>query len=220
MRDVRVSTVAVARQLDGHRRRNAAGQPAAAVLARPHRGAAHAHRRAGGRQEARGRQRGRVAAAAGRRLNALASPLDMIAIPPSDQGRRCDPADIEDVMAIKARRANRPGRADAPRGQEAGARRRGRAPALDFKAARATATDFSRVLNSMFNQMFTGIDGDGVRRRRRRHLARPSEVLKCSSRRHRDRRSRLRRLAPQRRRAPADRAHMPDQDCTGSTRKT
>ncbi len=36
-------------------------------------------------------------------------------------------------------------------------------PALDFKAkARATATDFEAVfLNSMFNQMFTGIDGDG-----------------------------------------------------------
>ena len=33
----------------------------------------------------------------------------------------------------------------------------------DFKAkARATATDFEAVvLNSMFNQMFTGIDGDG-----------------------------------------------------------
>jgi peptidoglycan hydrolase FlgJ len=36
-------------------------------------------------------------------------------------------------------------------------------PALDFRAkARATATDFESVfLNSMFNQMFTGIDGDG-----------------------------------------------------------
>ena len=36
-------------------------------------------------------------------------------------------------------------------------------PALDFKAkARATATDFEAVfLNSMFNQMFTGVDGDG-----------------------------------------------------------
>jgi flagellar protein FlgJ len=36
-------------------------------------------------------------------------------------------------------------------------------PVLDFKAkARATATDFEAVfLNSMFNQMFTGIDGDG-----------------------------------------------------------
>ena len=36
-------------------------------------------------------------------------------------------------------------------------------PALDFKAkARATATDFEAVfLNSMFNQMFTDIDGDG-----------------------------------------------------------
>ncbi len=39
----------------------------------------------------------------------------------------------------------------------------GTKPALDFKAkARATATDFEAVvLNSMFNQMFTGIDGDG-----------------------------------------------------------
>ena len=39
----------------------------------------------------------------------------------------------------------------------------GSKPALDFKAkARATATDFESVfLNSMFNQMFTGIDGDG-----------------------------------------------------------
>ena len=36
-------------------------------------------------------------------------------------------------------------------------------PVLDFKAkARAAATDFEAVfLNSMFNQMFTGIDGDG-----------------------------------------------------------
>jgi peptidoglycan hydrolase FlgJ len=39
----------------------------------------------------------------------------------------------------------------------------GAKPALDLKAkARATATDFEAVfLNSMFNQMFTGIDGDG-----------------------------------------------------------
>jgi flagellar protein FlgJ len=39
----------------------------------------------------------------------------------------------------------------------------GATPATDFKAkARATATDFEAVfLNSMFNQMFTGIDGDG-----------------------------------------------------------
>jgi len=39
----------------------------------------------------------------------------------------------------------------------------GQKPVLDFKAkARASATDFEAVfLNSMFNQMFTGIAGDG-----------------------------------------------------------
>ena len=47
------------------------------------------------------------------------------------------------------------------------ARRAGRvgrpSPSLDFKAkARAAATEFEAVfLNSMFNQMFTGIDGEG-----------------------------------------------------------
>jgi Rod binding domain-containing protein len=40
---------------------------------------------------------------------------------------------------------------------------RGASPATDFKAkARAQATDFEAVfLNSMFSQMFTGVDGEG-----------------------------------------------------------
>jgi peptidoglycan hydrolase FlgJ len=39
----------------------------------------------------------------------------------------------------------------------------GAKPLVDFRAkARATATEFEAVfLNSMFNQMFAGIDGDG-----------------------------------------------------------
>jgi flagellar P-ring protein precursor FlgI len=85
-------------------------------------------------------------------LNALGiGPLDMIAILQAIKAAGAIQADIDKLAAQTG---------PAALGALAAS---GGKPILDFKAkARAAATDFEAVfLNSMFNQMFTGIDGDG-----------------------------------------------------------
>ena len=98
-RDVRVSMVAVAQgNLTVTITRDPAGQPAGAVLARRQttRGAAHPHRRAGGRQEARGGQDGVSLQQLVDGLNALGiGPRDLIAILQAIKAAGAIQADIE-----------------------------------------------------------------------------------------------------------------------------
>ena len=106
-RDVRVATVAVAQgNLTVIDFRKPASQPAQSAVARPNRGdAAHGRQRHRRRQEIRGREGRRLAAAAGRRpQRARHRPARPDQHPAGDQGRRRDPGrhrgDVMDTSLI------------------------------------------------------------------------------------------------------------------------
>ena len=158
-RDVRVSTVAVAQgNLTVTHLRNAAGEPAGAVLTRTNKGgAAHQDRRPGGRQEIRSGARRCVAPATGRRTQCARHQLARPDRDPAgDQGRRRDPGrNRGDVMASVLTMPSISANATAALA--------GRINAAAGNAANAKAAgeDFEAVfLNSMFQQMFAGV-GEG-----------------------------------------------------------
>ena len=159
-RDVRVATVAVAQgNLTVTISESPQVEPAQPAVARPHGGDPPDRRqRQRGRQEIRGRQGRRLAAAAGRRpqraRHRTARPDQH---PAGDQGRRRDPGRHRgDVMNIdKSTLVN--GRPD-PQLAEALTKVSPEAQ----KKTRAKAQDFEAMfLNSMFSQMTTGVKGEG-----------------------------------------------------------
>ncbi len=161
-RDVRVSTVAVAAgQSYGHHLGIAAGQSAGAVVARPHRrGAAHAGRRPGRRQRTGAGPRRRVAAANRRRAQcARHRAARSHHHPAGDQGRRRDPGryrgDVMTNLNPVDLGASLSSIGDASSAQAQATLR------VKGKAKEAAQNFEANFLSSMFQDMFTGIDGDG-----------------------------------------------------------
>ena len=163
-RDVRVSTVAVAQ---GNLTVTISETPQVSQPQPFSRGAdrgraAHPHRRAGGRQEARGGARRRVAAAAGRRpQRARHRPARPDLDPAGDQGRRRDPGRHRGDVMSASHQPSHPPRSHAARVAALAAPPRIGRRRRQGQGARQRGRFRGVFLNTMFSQMFTGIDGDG-----------------------------------------------------------